>query len=146
MNTKYATQEFCIISNCCGCVFGFIRKRNNHISSISAPFQLTNESSNIFPPLFSFLYLTIIYINYFHFSPQASSPRLNARRQKSIIWYILFHDSFAYTDYRAVYSVRLGSSGLKVSRIILGCMSYGSPEWEKWLLPEDESIKHIKAA
>ena len=42
--------------------------------------------------------------------------------------------------------VRLGKSGLKVSRIILGCMSYGTPEWEKWVLPEEESIKIIKAA
>jgi len=42
--------------------------------------------------------------------------------------------------------VRLGTSGLKVSQIILGCMSYGSPEWVKWVLPEEESIKHIKAA
>ena len=43
-------------------------------------------------------------------------------------------------------SVRLGNSGLKVSKIILGCMSYGSPEWQAWVLPEEESIKHIKAA
>ena len=44
-------------------------------------------------------------------------------------------------------SVRLGNSGLKVSRIILGCMSYGSPNWAGgWVLPEEESIKHIKAA
>jgi len=42
--------------------------------------------------------------------------------------------------------VRLGSSGLKVSQIILGCASYGSPEFLKWILPEEESIKHIKAA
>jgi len=42
--------------------------------------------------------------------------------------------------------VRLGSSGLKVSQIILGCMSYGSPEFMDWVLPEEESIKHIKAA
>ena len=31
-------------------------------------------------------------------------------------------------------SVRLGSSGLKVSRICLGCMSYGSPSWRPWVL------------
>ena len=31
----------------------------------------------------------------------------------------------------------LGNSGLKVSRIILGCMSYGSKEWQPWLLEED---------
>ncbi|TEB34801.1 aryl-alcohol dehydrogenase [Coprinellus micaceus] len=42
--------------------------------------------------------------------------------------------------------VRLGKSGLKVSKIILGCMSYGSPEWQPWVLGEEESIKHIKAA
>ena len=43
-------------------------------------------------------------------------------------------------------AVRLGNSGLKVSKIILGCMSYGSPEWQDWVLPEEESIQHIKAA
>ncbi|KAG8999736.1 hypothetical protein FRB94_014090 [Tulasnella sp. JGI-2019a] len=42
--------------------------------------------------------------------------------------------------------VRLGSSGLKVSRLILGCMSYGTSQWLKWVLDEEESIKHIKAA
>ncbi|KAG8707396.1 hypothetical protein FRC08_000515 [Ceratobasidium sp. 394] len=42
--------------------------------------------------------------------------------------------------------VRLGQSGLKVSRIILGTMSYGSPEWQGWVLGEEEGIKHIKAA
>ncbi|CAE6376272.1 unnamed protein product [Rhizoctonia solani] len=42
--------------------------------------------------------------------------------------------------------VRLGNSGLKVSKIILGMMSYGSPEWQSWVLEEEESIKHIKAA
>ncbi|KAJ7273935.1 NADP-dependent oxidoreductase domain-containing protein [Mycena rebaudengoi] len=43
--------------------------------------------------------------------------------------------------------VRLGESGLKVSRIILGCMSYGHPEWcGNWVLPEEEASKHIKAA
>ncbi len=43
-------------------------------------------------------------------------------------------------------TVRLGSSGLKVSRIILGCMSYGDPNWEKWVLGEEEGMKHIKFA
>ncbi|TFY82149.1 hypothetical protein EWM64_g1860 [Hericium alpestre] len=42
--------------------------------------------------------------------------------------------------------VNLGKSGLKVSRIILGCMSYGSPEWFPWLLGEKEGLEHIKAA
>ncbi|KAL1947054.1 hypothetical protein VTO73DRAFT_14015 [Trametes versicolor] len=42
--------------------------------------------------------------------------------------------------------VRLGNSGLKVSKIILGCMSYGSPEWQQWVLGEEEGINHIKFA
>ncbi|KAJ7479532.1 Aldo/keto reductase [Mycena latifolia] len=47
---------------------------------------------------------------------------------------------------RRVKYVRLGNSGLKVSEIILGCMSYGSSEWRSWTLDEEESIKHIKYA
>ncbi|KAF8869461.1 NADP-dependent oxidoreductase domain-containing protein [Mucidula mucida] len=42
--------------------------------------------------------------------------------------------------------VRLGSSGLKVSKLILGCMSYGNPGYQSWILPEEEGFKHIKAA
>ncbi|KAJ7646516.1 Aldo/keto reductase [Roridomyces roridus] len=47
---------------------------------------------------------------------------------------------------RRVKYVRLGNSGLKVSQIILGCMTYGSKEWRPWALDEEESIKHIKYA
>ncbi|KAJ7796596.1 Aldo/keto reductase [Mycena olivaceomarginata] len=43
-------------------------------------------------------------------------------------------------------SLRLGNSGLKVSQIILGCMSYGSKEWGLWVLEEEEAIRHIKFA
>ncbi|CAE6476211.1 unnamed protein product [Rhizoctonia solani] len=42
--------------------------------------------------------------------------------------------------------VRLGNSGLKVSRIILGLMSYGSKEWANWVVEEEEAIQHIKLA
>ncbi|KAI0648544.1 oxidoreductase [Trametes meyenii] len=42
--------------------------------------------------------------------------------------------------------VRLENSGLKVSKIILGCMSYGDPAWQEWVLGEDEALKHIKFA
>ncbi|EPQ50862.1 Aldo/keto reductase [Gloeophyllum trabeum ATCC 11539] len=43
--------------------------------------------------------------------------------------------------------VRLGNSGLKVSRIILGAMSYGSSQWLNWVIEdEDEVARHIKAA
>jgi len=50
------------------------------------------------------------------------------------------------TEPKKMRYVRLGNSGLKVSRIILGCMSYGTPEWQDWVLPEEEGLKHIKVA
>lgn len=42
--------------------------------------------------------------------------------------------------------VRLGNSGLKISKIVLGMMSYGDSKWDDWVLDEKEAIKHIKAA
>lgn len=43
---------------------------------------------------------------------------------------------------------RLGKSGLKISRIILGCMTYGNPSWEgsPWVLDEEQSLPLIKKA
>jgi aryl-alcohol dehydrogenase (NADP+) len=40
----------------------------------------------------------------------------------------------------------LGNTGLKVSRICLGMMSYGSPNWREWVLSEDASRPFIKRA
>jgi aryl-alcohol dehydrogenase-like predicted oxidoreductase len=42
--------------------------------------------------------------------------------------------------------VRLGSSGLKVSRICLGMMSYGSPASRKWALPEEQAEPIVRQA
>ncbi|MFZ0591770.1 MAG: aldo/keto reductase [Bryobacteraceae bacterium] len=42
--------------------------------------------------------------------------------------------------------VRLGSTGLKVSRICLGTMTYGSKKWREWVLEEDESRPFLKRA
>jgi len=43
--------------------------------------------------------------------------------------------------------VRLGLTGLKVSRICLGCMSYGLPgEGNQWVLNEEQSRPYIKRA
>ncbi|KAB8210152.1 NADP-dependent oxidoreductase domain-containing protein [Aspergillus parasiticus] len=43
---------------------------------------------------------------------------------------------------------RLGNSGLKVSKIILGCMTFGNPSWEgsPWVLPEAEALPLLKKA
>ncbi|WP_225334083.1 aldo/keto reductase [Halomicrobium urmianum] len=40
----------------------------------------------------------------------------------------------------------LGTTGTKVSRICLGCMSFGTPEWRKWVLDEEESREIIDRA
>ena len=40
----------------------------------------------------------------------------------------------------------LGKTGLKVSRICLGAMSYGSSKWRKWVLDEEESRPFFKRA
>lgn len=42
--------------------------------------------------------------------------------------------------------VNLGKSGLQVSRLCLGMMSYGDPAWRDWVLPEAESRPLIQRA
>lgn len=42
--------------------------------------------------------------------------------------------------------VKLGSTGLKVSRFCLGTMTYGSSKWRPWVLDEDVSRPLIKQA
>ena len=41
---------------------------------------------------------------------------------------------------------RLGNSGLKVSRICLGMMTYGSKEWREWIMDESTCHDHVKKA
>jgi aryl-alcohol dehydrogenase-like predicted oxidoreductase len=40
----------------------------------------------------------------------------------------------------------LGSTGLTVSRICLGCMSYGDPKWRPWVLDESAAQPFFKLA
>ncbi|EXJ54216.1 alcohol dehydrogenase [Cladophialophora yegresii CBS 114405] len=40
----------------------------------------------------------------------------------------------------------LGNSGLKISKVILGCMGYGTPEWEGWVLDEEASLPLLEYA
>jgi aryl-alcohol dehydrogenase-like predicted oxidoreductase len=42
--------------------------------------------------------------------------------------------------------VRFGSTGLKVSRLCLGAMSYGSKKWREWVLEEDDARPVIRHA
>src|SRR6056297_1564461 len=40
----------------------------------------------------------------------------------------------------------LGSTGMEVSRICLGCMSFGSSDWREWVLDDEESTAIIDRA
>ena len=42
--------------------------------------------------------------------------------------------------------VNLGRTGLKVSRLCLGCMTYGDKSWRDWILTEDESRPFFRQA
>ena len=42
--------------------------------------------------------------------------------------------------------VNLGIAGVKVSRLALGMMTYGTPKWRPWVLDEDASRPFIKRA
>lgn len=42
--------------------------------------------------------------------------------------------------------VKLGRAGLKVSRICLGCMSYGTPDWRPWVHDERASKPFFRRA
>ncbi|TFY83804.1 hypothetical protein EWM64_g225 [Hericium alpestre] len=64
--------------------------------------------------------------------------------EENALWYVLH--IFFETWLELWHAVRLGNSGLKVSKIILGTMQYGDTRWQEWVLDEKEAIKHIKAA
>ena len=42
--------------------------------------------------------------------------------------------------------VNLGTTGLKVTRICLGTMTYGSPKWRDWVIDYDASKPFIQRA
>src|SRR3954471_21904568 len=42
--------------------------------------------------------------------------------------------------------IRLGATGLRVSRLCLGAMTYGDPGWHPWVLSEEQGRPFIKRA
>src|SRR6266498_2162285 len=47
---------------------------------------------------------------------------------------------------RPVIHTRLGQTGLKVSRLCLGCMTYGTSKWRNWVLDEEASRPFLRRA
>ena len=43
-------------------------------------------------------------------------------------------------------TVKFGKTGMQVSRLCLGCMTYGSPTWREWILDEEASRPFIREA
>jgi aryl-alcohol dehydrogenase (NADP+) len=43
-------------------------------------------------------------------------------------------------------TTNLGRTGIKVSRLCLGCMTYGTSKWRPWVLNEPESLPFIQRA
>lgn len=41
---------------------------------------------------------------------------------------------------------RLGATGLQVSKVCLGMMSYGAPDWQSWVLPGDAGPRFVRMA
>jgi 1-deoxyxylulose-5-phosphate synthase len=42
--------------------------------------------------------------------------------------------------------VSLGATGLQVSRLCLGCMTYGDPDWREWVLDEAAALPFLREA
>lgn len=85
-----------------------------------------------------------------HWPPCSVFTMPETERKQRRVPYGMFPRSYSAIDRWAQVircsTVRLGNSGLKVSKLILGTMQYGSKEWQGWILEEEEAIKHIKAA
>ncbi|HVP98998.1 MAG TPA: aldo/keto reductase, partial [Roseiarcus sp.] len=43
-------------------------------------------------------------------------------------------------------TVQFGKTGMRVSRLCLGCMTYGSPKWREWVLDEEAARPFIREA
>ena len=55
------------------------------------------------------------------------------------------HCQLCYSSTKMEFT-NLGRTGLKVSRICLGAMTYGDKSWREWVLPEEESLPYIARA
>ena len=71
--------------------------------------------------------------------------RAVARRDFSQIMTVAF-DQHVNERAPAMQFLNLGSAGVKVSRICLGTMTYGSKSWRPWVLDEQESMPFFRRA
>jgi len=62
------------------------------------------------------------------------------------MWTKIFSKPDFSADNRSMQYVNLGKSGLKVSRLCLGCMAFGTTEWQAWTIGEKESRAVVRRA
>jgi len=65
-------------------------------------------------------------------------PKIEAKKHEA-----LYDDRLKEAEFFMKY-IGLGNTGLKVSRICLGTMTYGSPQWREWVLSEEKSRPFIR--
>ena len=73
------------------------------------------------------------YVNEFRFNLKSSRVSLGEIQCRSIAGAIMKY-------------VNLGNTGLKVSKICLGCMTYGSAKWRPWVLEDEASQPLLRKA
>jgi hypothetical protein len=76
----------------------------------------------------------------------AERLRLAPRRQHGPVIRLPLNWALSAEKEGSMNYVNLGSTGLKVSRICLGCMTYGSSKWRDWVLDYDQAKPFIRKA
>src|SRR6476620_3317394 len=71
---------------------------------------------------------------------------LNLQASRASYLQFAIHSRSNASEDSPMHYVRLGSSGLRVSRIGLGMMSYGVPADESWFLTQDQAEPIVRHA
>jgi aryl-alcohol dehydrogenase-like predicted oxidoreductase len=81
------------------------------------------------------------YFKYFIFCSPSNISNMSSKAMPDYIVDLIVAPPPTQMEYN-----RLGSSGLKVSKIILGTMSYGAKKWAAWVLEEEEALPLLEHA
>lgn len=82
----------------------------------------------------------------FAWGESRAAPSPCAKNGRAATRWLSFFCVARFIKENGVEYVQFGSTGLRVSRLALGCMTYGSPEWRPWVLDEAASRPFIQQA
>jgi len=77
---------------------------------------------------------------------ESSKPSSFGQPEAPCFGYVDVRESETISPGRFVKFTQLGKSGLLISRICLGCMTYGTPKWRPWVLDEVDARPFYKKA